>query len=114
MVIPDKPVKSVSFYLLSRGHSGQASFRDAELRTLATLAGTCVFDTAAVASVSNLVEGFQIRDVAAGSDFLRIKREVLGVNLASKRTGDYFDVTLTDLSGRDRAHAGLFNSRHWR
>ncbi len=103
MVLPEKPVKSVSFYLLLRGHSGQASFRDAELRTVATPAGSCVFDTVAVAPVSNLIEGFQIRDVAAGSDFVRIEREALGVNLESKRTGDYFDITLTDTSGKDRA-----------
>ena len=57
----------------------------------------------AVAPVSNLSEGFQIRDVAAGSDFVRLEREALGVNLESKRTGDYFDVTVTNLSGRDRA-----------
>ncbi len=102
-VLPDKPVKSVSFYLLLRGHSGQASFRDAELRTVATPPGSCVFDTVAVAPISDLIEGFQIRDVAAGSDFVRIEREALGVNLESKRTGDYFDATLTDMSGRDRA-----------
>ncbi len=103
MVLPEKPVKSVSFYLLLRGHSGQASFRGAELRTVATPAGSCVFDTVAVAPVSNLIEGFQIRDVAAGSDFVRIEREALGVVLESKRTADDFDITLTDKSGKDRA-----------
>jgi hypothetical protein len=102
-VLPEKPVKSVSFYLLLRGHSGQASFRDAELRTEATPAGACVFDTVVVSPVSNLIEGFQIRDVAAGSDFVRLKREALGVNLESKRTGDAFDVILTDTRGKDRA-----------
>ena len=94
MVLPEKPVKSVSFYLLLRGHSGRASFRDAELRTVASPAGSCVFDTVAVSPASNLIEGFQIRDVAAGSDFVRIEREALGVNLESKRSGDAFDVTL--------------------
>jgi hypothetical protein len=102
-VLPEKPVKSVSFYLLLRGHAGRALFRDAELRTAATPAGSCVFDSVAVAPVSNLIEGFQIRDVAAGSDFVHIKREALGVNLESKRSGDAFDVALTDTSGKDRA-----------
>jgi len=36
LVLPDKPVKSVSYHLLLRGHFGHASFRDAELRTMAT------------------------------------------------------------------------------
>jgi hypothetical protein len=103
MVLPEKPVKSVSFYLLLRGHSGRASFRDPELHTVASPAGSCVFDTVAVSPASNLVEGFQIRDVAAGSDFVHIEREALGVNLESKRSGDAFDVTLTDMGGKDRA-----------
>jgi hypothetical protein len=103
IVLPEKPVKSVSFYLLLRGHSGQASFRGADLRTVATPTASCVFDTVAVAPVSNLIEGFQIRDVAAGSDFVRIEREALGVILESKRTADDFDITLTDTSGKDRA-----------
>jgi hypothetical protein len=103
MVLPEKPVKSLSFYLLLRGHSGRATFRDAELRTVETPAGSCVFDTVPVSSVSNLVEGFQIRDVAAGSDFVRIEREALGVKMESKRDGDLFDVTLTTTTGKDRA-----------
>ncbi|MGA2750230.1 MAG: hypothetical protein ABSG59_15760 [Verrucomicrobiota bacterium] len=103
MVLPDKPVKSVWFYLLLREHSGQASFRDAELRTVAAPAGSCLFDTVPVSPASNLNEKFQIRDVAAGSDFVRIEREALGVNLESKRSGDSFDVTLTDTTGKDRA-----------
>jgi hypothetical protein len=103
LVLPDKPVKSISFYLLLRGHFGQALFRDAELRTVATPPGSCVFDTVPVSPVSNPVEGFQIRDVAAGSDFVRIEHEALGVKLDSKRTADFFDVILTDTSGKDRA-----------
>ena len=103
MILPDKPVKSLSFYLLLRGHSGRASFRDAELRSLTAPAGSCVFDTVPVSPVSNLMEGFQIRDAAAGSDFVRLAREALGVNLESRRNGGYFDVTLTETRGMDRA-----------
>jgi hypothetical protein len=102
-VLPEKPVRSVSFYLLLRGHSGWASFRDPELRTVATPAGSYVFDTVPVSPVSNLAEGFQIRDVEAGSDFVRIARQALGVTLDSKRSGDDFGVTLTDTQGKDRA-----------
>jgi hypothetical protein len=103
VVLPQKPVKSVSFYLLLRGHLGRASFRGAELRTLATPPGACVFDGAPVVAISNLTEGFQIRDIAAKSDFVRIERQALGVELESQRTGDLFDVTVRDLTGNDRA-----------
>jgi hypothetical protein len=66
-------------------------------------AGSCLFDGVAASPVSNLIEGFQIRDVAAGSDFVRIRREALGLTLESKRSGDFFDVALTDARGKDRA-----------
>ena len=53
-------------------------------------------------------EGFQIRDVAAGSDFVRIDQEALGVKLdwtgrPSRPTRTFFDVTLADTTGKDRA-----------
>jgi hypothetical protein len=109
LVMPEKPVKSLSYYLLLRGHSGRATFRDPELRTVATPAGSCVFDTVPVAPAARGGEGFQLRDVAASSDFLRIEREALGIRLDVRREnagrgGDaFYDVALTDLSGKDRA-----------
>ncbi len=103
VVFPEKPIKSVSFYLLLRRHSGRASFRDAELRTIETPAGACIFDTVPIIPVPRLTQGFQLRDAATGSDFVRIEREALGIKLKSKRRGDFFDVTLTDVTGKDRA-----------
>ena len=60
LVLPDKPVKSVSFYLLLRGHFGQASFRDAELRNVTTPPGSCVFDTVAVPNWQDF--GFKFKE----------------------------------------------------
>lgn len=104
VVLPEKPVKSLSFYLLLRGgHSGRASFRDAELRTVGTPEGSCVFDGVPVTPAAVPSEGFQLRDAAAGSDFVRIGRRALGVDLEVRRDGDFFDATLTATGGADRA-----------
>ncbi len=68
VVVPDKPVKELTVYLLFRGHSGKASFRGAELHTIHPPAGACVFDGLPIAPSGSAREGFQLRDVAAGSD----------------------------------------------
>lgn len=103
VVLPEKPVKSLAFYLLLRGHPGRAEFRDAELHELATPAGACVFDGLPVAPAPAAGPGFQVRDAAAGSDFLRIEREALGLRIETRRSGDYINVTVTDTTGKDRA-----------
>ena len=102
-VLPEKPVKSLTFNLLLRGHGGRAEFRDAELRTIEAPAGACVFDGVPVIPKATTAEGFQVRDVAAGSDFVRIEREALGLKLETKRSGDCIEATLTDVTGKDRA-----------
>ena len=102
-VLPEKPVKSLTFNLLLRGHGGRAEFRDAELHTIEAPAGACIFDGVPVTPKGTAVEGFQVRDVAAGSDFVRLDRAALGLQLATKRDGDGIEATLTDVSGKDRA-----------
>jgi hypothetical protein len=61
----------------------------------------------AVQSQGTPRDGFQLRDVAAGSDFLRIEREALGLRLEQKTTKlpgvDLIDVTLNETTGQDRA-----------
>ena len=44
VVLPEKPVKRVSFYMLLRGHAGKAWFRNPALRVVRTPAGACLFD----------------------------------------------------------------------
>jgi hypothetical protein len=107
VVLPDKPVKRLSFYMLLRGHGGKASFRDPELRIIKAPEGAFVFDGVPVVRRGPPVQGFQVRDVAAGSDFVSIEKEALALKLsyAETRKNDVvmFDVTLTDTSGKDRA-----------
>lgn len=107
LIMPEKPIKSLSFHLLMREKSGKAWFRDPELRAIKAPEGSHRFDGVAVVRRAATVEGFQVRDVAAGSDFVAIGREALGLNLRVERNvqGDaaWFDVTLSNTTGKDRA-----------
>jgi hypothetical protein len=103
IVFPEKPVARVSFYMLLRGHAGKAWFRDPQLKTV----GAFLFDGVPVQQASPAPEGFQVRDVGAESDFVAIQQTALDLKLDC-RTQDiagstFFDVTLADTSGKDRA-----------
>ena len=107
IVFPEKPIKSVSFHMLLRRHPGKASFRDPELRVLKPPAGACLFDGVPVSLSDLKVEGFQVRDVAADSDFVRFERRAIGLELEyrEEQIGEatFFDVTISDTTGKDRA-----------
>jgi hypothetical protein len=107
IVFPEKPVKSVSFNMLLRGHTGKASFRNPELRVLKPPAGACLFDAVPVSLPDSTIEGFQVRDVAADSDFVRFERSAMGLELECNQEQNgratFFDVTISDTTGKDRA-----------
>lgn len=107
VVFPDRPVRSLAFHLLLRNHGGKAWFRDPALRVLSTPQSACRFEGTAVLVQAAGQAGFQVRDVAAGSDFVRIERQALDLELdwkAAERDGATFiDAELRDTSGRDRA-----------
>ena len=111
IVFPEKPVKTVTFHMLLRRHAGKAWFRDPKLHVVRPPEGACLFDGVAVVP-KETAEGFQVRDVAAGSAFVRIEREVLGLRLDAKATelegARFHDVTLTDTTGKDRAVTLLY------
>lgn len=103
LVFPEKPVASVSFYMLLRGHAGKAWFRDPQVQRI----GGFLFDGVPVEPAESTTEGFQVRDVAAETDFVSIERTALDLTLDchTQDRGDatFFDVTLRDISGKDRA-----------
>ena len=114
IVFPEKAVKTVSFYILLRRHAGKAWFRGPELRVMRPPSGASLFDGVAVAPAGGPSrpgdpprEGFEVRDVKAGSDFVVIKREALGLELEYRterhNDADFYDVTLSDTTGKDRA-----------
>ena len=107
VVLPQRPVKRLTYYLLFRKHSGAARFRDAALQVLRTPLGAATFDGVAVMCKAPPREGFQVRDVAANGPFLRIERQAAGLKLdcrTSRQNGaTIFDVTLADATGKDLA-----------
>jgi hypothetical protein len=107
VIFPEKPVKSVSFHMLLRQHAGKALFRDPELRVIKPPTGACLFDGVPVSLSDFNVEGFQVRDVTTDSDFVRIERSAMGLELECKREqidkATFFNVTISDTTGNDRA-----------
>ena len=106
VVLPAKPIKSLSLHLLLRRHTGKAWFRGATLRQIAAPAGSMLFDAVPVTLAGKAREGFQFRDVAGDSDF-RDDAKDLGLQLTSKRQrkagATIIEADLTDTTGKDRA-----------
>ncbi len=107
VVLPEKPVRQVSFHMLLRSHGGKALFRNPSLHVVRAPDGASMFDGVPVIQETPPTKGFQVRDVAAGSDFVCLDREALGLRLdwgSTERDGVAFvDATLSDTTGRDRA-----------
>ncbi len=107
VLVPEKPVKAVTMHLLLRGHAGKVEFRKAELRVVKTPQTACLFDAVPVVPQGKPREGFQVRDVAAGSDFVFLERQALGLRLDRKSSSvggvTTIDATLSDETGSDRA-----------
>jgi hypothetical protein len=112
IVVPQRPVRCVTVNLLLRHHGGKAVFRDAELRTVAAPDGGTVFDGVPVVPQGEPAHGFQVRDVAASGDFVRIDRAALGLELETTRSSasgaDFVAATLRDTTGKDRAVTLVF------
>jgi hypothetical protein len=106
-VFPEKPVRSVSFHMLLRRHRGKAYFRNPALRVIKPPKGACIFDGVPVSLTGQIREGFQVRDVAADSDFVQFEKSALGLELScEKKQIDqtvFYDLTISDKTGKDRA-----------
>jgi len=107
VVFPQKPVRSVSFHMLLRRHTGKVWFKDPQLRVIRAPEGAHLFDGVAVSLPGPATEGFSVRDVKAGSDFVGIENAALGLELEYRRYrrdgATFFDVTLSRKEGTDRA-----------
>jgi len=112
ILFPEKPIKTVDFNLLFRAHAGKAWFREPVLRPVSALASSVLFDGVPVVSRGPAAEGFQARDVAAGSDFVRIVQEAIGLRLDVSQTqqegATFFDVSVRDTTGKDWAVTLLY------
>ena len=86
VLFPEKPIKGVDFNLLFRNHAGKVWFREPLLRPANTQASSVLFDGVPVTPRGPATEGIQVRDVAAGSDFVRIAKEAIGLRLDVNQT----------------------------
>lgn len=116
LVIPEKPVQSLSMYLLFRNCRGKVYFKEPRLFVVPAKEKVCLFEGAPVRLAARPTEGFQVRDVAAGGDFVRIEQEALGLLLRYKQTPGpqgvrFFDVHLEDTTGKDRAVSLIYAIR---
>jgi hypothetical protein len=106
IVTPDKPIRRVSYYLLFRNRAGKAQFKEPRFGVLSA-DGMTRFDGVVAEQPRPAKAGFLLRDVAQNSDFVAIGGEALGIKLTAqshRRAGaTFYDVTLSDLSGKDRA-----------
>jgi hypothetical protein len=111
-LVPDRPVKSLTVYLLFRHHGGKAIFRDAELHTIAAPSEGIVFDGVPVVPRGKALEGIHVRDVSAESDFVRIEHSALGLELETTKStapgATFYDTILRDMMGKDRAITLVF------
>ncbi|MDY0168134.1 MAG: hypothetical protein RBS80_16420 [Thermoguttaceae bacterium] len=108
LVVPEKPISSISYYMLFRRHVGKAWFRNPRLYELKSDGAIVRFDHVAVEQAAEPAEGFLVRDAAADSDFVPFtENAVLGLALDVKTSeadgAVFFDVELADTTGRDRA-----------
>ncbi len=107
VIYPEKPIKSLDFNLLLRAHAGKAWFREPVLRAVTAAAGSVLFDGVRVVDRGAVAEGFQVRDVAAGGDFVRIEKEAIGLQLEvsqkHQEKATLLDVAVHDSTGKDRA-----------
>lgn len=107
IILPEKPVATVTVNLLLRGHAGKVWFRDAALRLQRTPAGATRFDGVPIKLTGRAHHGFQVRDVAANSNYVAITENALGLRMTTKTKQNdgatFYDITLHDTTGKDRA-----------
>ncbi len=109
LFMPEKPLRSVSVYVLLRHHGGKAWFKDITLGQIETPAGALTFDGIPVRQVlPPAARGFLVRDVAADGDLLAFDQgQAAGLQLsqqdASVNGAAFVQADIRDRSGRDRA-----------
>lgn len=107
-VIPDKPVKSVSFYALFRTKSGKALFRDLKLSMPTFDESIFLFDGIPVIRSENLSSSpigkvsLRIRDVAADSDFFTLEDDSMKLHSEIESNKDGTTITLESKTDEDR------------
>ncbi len=109
LLTPRKPIRSITVHLLLRRHSGKAWFRSPRLERVSFSKHFVVFDGAPIAAMEIPESGFELRDVAADSDYVRpTNGRALGIHIETRRSrgpagSEFIDVNVRDELGKDRA-----------
>ncbi len=122
LLVPSKPIRSLSMYGLFRNHTGKAWFKDFTLKSLTPNDNLIQFDAVPVLLPKKQVVPFdgksvQLRDVAKNTDFVYLgspesgklasEAEALGITVRTNETKDKYGTTinieLISSSQEDRA-----------
>ncbi len=83
IITPEKPIRSLTYYLLFREHVGRVRFKAPRFGLLEDN-NILRFDATAVEQIQPPEAGFLLRDVAQMGDFVALQKEALGVRLHTK------------------------------
>ncbi|MDR2117127.1 MAG: hypothetical protein LBP87_12175 [Planctomycetaceae bacterium] len=113
-LIPEKPVKSLTFYILFKNRTGKAYFRDMKLSTQKIDSETVLFDGIPVRkSVTGKTQpetiSFQIRDVAGNSDFVLLDKKPFGIRSKIESNDKSTQITLTNETKENRCLTLVFS-----
>ena len=109
MLMPSKPIKSLGIYVMTKkDESLRVRFRPPAVETFDAEGGPVVFDGVPVKVAGDFgTHGFLLRDVRAGTGFGKVDGAALGTRLEArcemKNRAQFYDVSLTDEKGGDRA-----------
>ncbi|MDR0522023.1 MAG: hypothetical protein LBH00_09265 [Planctomycetaceae bacterium] len=103
-IYPKKPVKNFMVYLQFQNKSGKAEFKNIKLTELTERKGVFRFDGVSVVPQPRVAgqTPFSLRDVAAGSDFVALTKNVFGLESSVQSQGAVTRVTLTNPAKKDR------------
>ncbi|MDR2706501.1 MAG: hypothetical protein LBC02_12040, partial [Planctomycetaceae bacterium] len=112
--IPEKPVKSLTFYTLFRNKTGKVWFRDMKLSTQKIDDGIVLFDGIPIRKTESNktpseILSFQIRNVAGDSDFVLLDKNPFGIRSKIEPDETATKITLTNETEEDRCLTLIFS-----
>ncbi|MDR0336185.1 MAG: hypothetical protein LBI18_03745 [Planctomycetaceae bacterium] len=113
-VIPEKPVKSLAFYMMFRNKTGKVWFRDAKLSVQKINDETVLFDGVPIrkpksTKIQQDTISFQIRNVADDSDFILLEQNSFGIHSKIESNETTTQIVLTNETNEDRCLTLIFS-----
>ncbi|MDR3198132.1 MAG: hypothetical protein LBU34_09725 [Planctomycetaceae bacterium] len=113
-LVPEKPVKSLTFYTLFRNRAGKVWFRDMKLSTQKIDGEAVWFDCVPIrkpksGNAQPETISFQIRNVADDSDFISLDKNPFGIRSKTESNETATQITLTNETKEDRCLTLIFS-----